>query len=1003
MQFQRSLDDFMKIRSCRKVSVSCLMGSFFGVCLIFQGHVSAESIEFNRDIRPILAAECLHCHGHDPKLRKADLRLDERAGLYAETKDGFIIDRKKPEQSLLLQRILTEDPDDRMPPPESKKSLSEEKISMIRQWIMEGAEWQDHWAFVAPKNPTLPEVAEEAWIGNPIDRFVYSELDQHGLIPSAAADRRTLMRRVNFDLTGLPPTPEEVEAFVSDTGPNAFEKVVDRLLNSERYGERMTLAWMDAARYGDSSVFHADGVRDMWPWRDWVIRAYNSNMPFDQFTVEQLAGDLLPGSTRNQKIASGFNRNHGTTDEGGAIDEEYRVEYMVDRVKTTSNVWLGLSMECAQCHDHKYDPISQKEYYQFYAFFNRSKDRGMQTRNGNAPPLVYLYDPMQEAQVDHFGQQIAGLKENRKRVQPTQGEMSSWAALERAKGLHKKPALGAWMESEPFSETGFDQSFDRDFGPETKKDWAAVKESGNWEPAEDWKDGKPITLSLPDFHSLYAARVIQSEDAMEIDVSLGSDDALKVWLNGEELLSRKVVRGVAADQETVRLKLKPGENLFLAKIINSGGGSGFYFKLGGPRIPLKIVGLLKIKEGESTEEDSTALTEYYSKKVWPVGLKLNEEIQSLEKQQKDIRDSVTTCMVMEDMEKPRATYVLSRGHYASPVKDEEILPGVPAFLPTMPEGVPSNRLGLARWLTLPNHPLTARVTVNRYWQMLFGSGLVSTVSDLGTRGDWPSHMNLLDWLARDFIDHGWNVKRTLKQMVMSSTYRQQSNFTPESRQKDPENILLSRGPRFRLQGEFIRDNVLMLSGLLNAHVGGPSTKPYQPPRIWNEVSLDGNLKYVRDKGDKLYRRSMYIYWKRSAPSPSMMAFDAPTREKCLIQRQRTNTPLQALVILNDVQFVEAARVFAERIMKNGGASIEEKIRYAFLHAVGRPADKLRTQVMTHLYQEQLEAFRQEPERAEALLEFGEFESDDRLDPAEHAALTTLANALFNLDEVLTKE
>jgi mono/diheme cytochrome c family protein len=964
---------------------------------------AAETVRFNRDIRPIFSDHCLQCHGPDDKQRKAKLRLDTKKGLFAARDDGVVVRPGKPAESELIRRVTASNPDDHMPPPEVKKPLSPEEIARLRAWIEQGAEWQDHWAFIPPETPALPAVTDASWPVNPIDRFVLARLEKAGLQPNPEADRRTLIRRVTYDLTGLPPNPSAVEAFVRDSHPDAYEKVVDRLLASERYGERMALAWMDAARYGDSSVHHADGVRFMWPWRDWVINAYNANMPFDQFTIEQLAGDLLPGATLEQKVASGFNRNHATTDEGGAIDEEYRVEYVVDRVKTTSTVWLGLTMECGQCHDHKYDPISQKEYYAFYAYFNQTKDAGMQTRNGNAPPLVYLFTPKQEKELTQLEHQVADLEKQQRETKPDPAQVKTWVQSQRDHPEPEPPGAGLWSKLGPFPAHDANEAFAKDFGPEKELDLQKSYGDKKWEAQKDYKDGAVVSLGLPDNAAVYLYRTLTVSRAASYAVSLGSDDGLKVWLNGKELLAKNVGRGAAPDQDKVTLELEAGENRFLLKVNNGGGASGFYFKILGSSLPKDIRDLFSMADADWNPKQRGQLDDYYAKNIWPEAKERLAQIKAGQAREKSLRDSVPTCMVMEDMESPRKTYVLHRGNYASPLTNEVIRPGVPAVLPPMPAGAPGNRLSLARWLVDPRHPLTSRVTVNRYWEMLFGTGIVATESDFGTRGEWPSHPELLDWLARDFVDQGWNVKRTLKQMVMSATYRQSSRIPREKLEKDPQNRLLSRAPRLRLQGEFIRDTALALGGVLNEQVGGPSVKPYQPTGIWNEVSLDGNLKYDPDHGAKLYRRSMYTYWKRSAPSPSMMAFDAPTREKCVVKRQRTNTPLQALVTLNDVQFVEAARLFAERIIKEGGAGVADRINYALELAAGRKADVTRQDSLQSLYHRQASLFHQHPERAEALLAFGEYPRDKQLDAAELAAWTTVASVVMNLDEVLTKE
>lgn len=962
---------------------------------------SESAIHFNKDILPILSKHCFACHGPDKQQRKADLRLDTQEGLFA-TLDGIaVVSPGKPEASSLVERISTHDPDDLMPPPESKNPMTQDQIQLLTKWIEQGAEWEGHWAFVAPRVPELPTVKQTDWPKNPIDRFVLSTLESNELTPNEEADRATLIRRVAFDLTGLPPSPTEVKSFLENNDSSAYEQMVDDYLNSQKFGERMALAWMDLARYGDSSVYHADGPRYMWLWRDYVINSYNENKPFDAFTIEQLAGDQIPGANTWQKVASGFNRNHGTTDEGGAIAEEYRVEYIVDRVKTTSMVWLGLTMECGQCHEHKYDPISQKEYYQFYAFFNQASDPGMQTRNGNEAPFVRFYQDDQESRHDVLTEKIAGLKKIHNTSKPPQELVKNWANDEQSKLEPDLPETSPWKQIGPLKSGDKNELFAKDFGPELTLDLEAEIQEKKWVAKKKYKDGEAIDLGLPDNSAVYLHRTLTSKSNSIIKVSLGSDDAIKCWLNGDLVLENNANRGVAPDQDFATLKLKKGENSFLMKIVNGGGGSGFYFNLAGSHLPKGVRDVLKIAAEDWNDEQYKTLEKHYQTTLWEEGLKRAEQIANLEKEEKDLLQLVPTSMIMGDLPKGRDTYVLMRGHYASPMKDEVIQPNVPAFLPALPEGAPRNRLGMAQWLVTPEHPLTARVAVNRYWSLFFGRGIVPTVDDFGTRGAWPSHPQLLDWMARDFTDNGWNIKRTIKQILMSATYRQSTHISNRKKEMDPENILLSRGPRQRLQGEFIRDNALQLAGILNEKVGGPSVKPYQPPRIWNEVSLNGNLKYQRDNGKKLYRRSMYTYWKRSAPMPNMMAFDAPTREKCVIQRQVTNTPLQALVTMNDEQFVEAARLFAERILIEGGDTFESRLNFAFNLATARSADTLRTNVLKEFHDRQLKIYQDQPDRAKELLSIGDFPRDENLNPVDLATWTMTASAILNLDETLT--
>ena len=962
--------------------------------------IQAEEVVFNRDVLPLLSKYCFACHGPDEAKREAALRLDTREGLFGDTGEALVVQAGDPSKSLLIERIYSHDEDDVMPPPEAKMPLNDDQRALLQKWVEQGASWEGHWSFQTPELSTLPEVQKKSWVRNPIDRFILSELENQGLTPNSEADRATLIRRVAFDLTGLPPTPLELDSFMGDTDSAAYERMVDRFLNRHQFGERMALAWMDLARYGDSSVFHADGERFMWLWRDYVINAYNTNKPFDQFTMEQLAGDLMEGGDIWQKIASGFNRNHGTTDEGGAIAEEYRVEYIVDRVKTTSMVWVGLTMECAQCHKHKYDPLTQEEYYQFYAFFNQASDPGMQTRNGNEAPLVRFFDTGEKQRHLALEQKINALKKIHAEERPSAELVKSWAREFQANPQSATPTLGAWKQLGPFLGGNTEDLFAKNFGPETKIDLDATIEDKIWED-KSYEDGEVISLKLPDNSAVYLYRVITSEEATEVKISLGSDDGIKCWLNGDLVHENNISRGVAADQDSATLTLNEGQNNFLMKVVNGNDGSGFYFRIVGDTIPEGVQKLLALEVDSWSEEQFAEVSKYYQSTLWSEGLDRETQISKLEKQDSELLKTVPTSMVMGDLAEGRETFVLMRGDYASPITNKVIQPGVPSVLPPMPDGAPPNRLGLAQWLVMPDHPLTSRVTVNRYWSMFFGKGIVETLEDFGTRGAWPSHPELLDWLARDFVDNGWNIKRTIKQILMSATYRQSATFGDTKLEMDPANVYLSRGPRRRLQGEFIRDNALMLAGVLDQQVGGKSVKPYQPPRIWNEVSLDGNLKYQRDVGSRLYRRSMYTFWKRSAPMPNMVAFDAPSREKCIIQRQVTNTPLQALVTMNDEQFVEASRLYAERILLEGGAAFEDRLHHAFRLALSKNASPVQLKALKAMHDRQLQVYREDPDRAELLLAVGDYQRTTSIDVAELATWTLIASAILNLDEVLT--
>jgi len=1024
-----------------------------------------DAPNFNRDVRPILADKCYHCHGPDEKHRKGDLRLDTAAGA-AEAVRGA-----KPGESELVRRITSTEAGEQMPPRKSNftKSLTAKEIATLKAWVAAGGKYTNHWAFDPPKRAAAP--ATKHATRNDIDKFVFSRLEKVGFAPSPEADKATLLRRVTLDLTGFPPTPEELDEFLADTTPTAYERVVDRLLKSRRYGERMAVAWLDLARYGDSSVYHADGPRNMWAWRDWVIRAFNENKPFDQFSIEQIAGDLLPNATQEQKVASGFNRNHATTDEGGVIPEEFRVDYVVDRVKTVSSTWLALSVECAQCHDHKYDPISQREYYQFYAYFNNTRDPGMQTRNGNQAPTVDVFDPEAEAKRETARsargaaeKQIAEL-----RTKAVAGKaFTDWLAKQ-------KPPAGATAPTAelalyfPFDETDTATAFDYLGGTAvtiTGKATEAKRPKGNGftlpantvyrvsrDPELDWNT--PFTFATwvklpangggflltkmdeaptyrgfdlgfdgrkPGLHiinnwaanalKVYAKKPIAADTWQHVVITsdgTGKAAGIRIYVGGE-------LQEVEVQNDTLSASAKTTAPVRLGSRTDGGGFNGSIDDLAIYRGAMTaedvkqassdpIERLFSVNTEKLTAAQKTVLAERFlreSDKTFRVAL---TALAKRFDEERKIETSRANVMVMEDNPagQMRATYVLNRGQYDQPLKDLAVKPGVPAALGELPAGVPANRLGLAKWLVRPDHPLTSRVAVNRLWQGFFGEGLVRSTEDFGIQGESPSHPELLDWLAVDFVESGWDVKRAVKQIVTSATYRQASRIAPEVREKDPENRLFARGPRFRLQAEFVRDSALFVSGLYIEKVGGPSVRPYQPAGVWEEVAIDTNLsRFVQDKGDKLYRRSLYTYWKRSSPHPAMMAFDAPTREKCIGSRSRTNTPLQALVTLNDPQFVEAARAFAERIIRNGGASPEDRVRFAVRVALGRPATDKEVMLLAKLAAGQLTRFNDDPKKAEALLKVGESPRDVKIPVPEHAAWTTVANVILNLDEFLVK-
>lgn len=1016
-----------------------------------------EPINYTRDIRPIISSNCVQCHGPDEEKLEADLRLDKEAGIAQAFRDG----------GEGIERITSTEDGFQMPPKESHLELKPADIELLKNWAKSGAPFSSHWAFEKPIKPAAPKPSNLTWAKNAIDHFALDHLKASGLSPNQEADRERLIRRVTYDLTGLPPTIKQIDAFVNDPSGNAYEKVVDRLLASPAYGERMTLSWLDAARYGDTSVFHADGRRDMWAWRNWVIDAYNDNMPFDQFTIKQLAGDLIPEGTWQDKVASGFNRNHGTTDEGGAIAEEYRVEYVVDRVKTTSTIWLGLTMECAQCHSHKYDPISQKEYYQFYAYFNQTADPGMQTRNGNQTPIVNVPNEANAPLADKAKAELEGLKkklldhtkaaekpyqdwlaatskESNKSMMPagldfhlkldeTKGKKVSdvidakRVGVIKGKPIFKAGKIGGAIELNGSTHLNFGQvnDFDRNEAFSisawflwNKKDGAIVSKMNNGGNFRGYD--MLISSGHLEFHLISTwpgdAMKIRTKNKLKENkwqhVCLTYDGSSKS--SGAKIYFDGVLQQHDIEQDGLKSTTKNDVPFLIGQRNNGTPLKGLIddirvYSRNLSEAEVKTLtgenglrNLLAIESTKRTPAQNKTLKDHYFTSIDKQYQSFSKQINDKQKQLGDLSKPLTTVMVMQEMPKPRMTYVLDRGHYASPKKDEVIKPGVPSFLPPMDDSLPNNRLGLANWIVSKDNPLTPRVTVNRYWQMFFGKGLVETLEDFGTQGNSPTHPALLDWMASDFVENGWNVKRTLKQIVMSATYRQASVSSKKKLQNDPRNLTFSRGPRFRLMGEFLRDGALAAAGLLNEKVGGPSAKPYQPPGLWNEVSLNGGLRFIRDTGDNLYRKSMYIYWRRSAPMPSMAIFGTPSRDKCIVRRAETNTPLQALVTLNDEQFVEAARFLAQRVLLEKRDSLDEQIVMAYRLLAGTKPSPKTLNLLKTTFTGEKSIFLTKVEEAKKLLSTGEKKRDESIDVATHAAMTIVCGIIMNLDEALTR-
>lgn len=1020
-----------------------------------QAKPKARPVNFAREIRPILSDNCFACHGPDDKPRKAGLRLDTKEGMFAKLKSGgAVIVPGKPDESELVFRLETDDAEAKMPPGKSGKKLTPQQIDIFRRWVEEGAPWTTHWSFEPPRKAELPAVKASAWPRNAIDRFILARLEAEGLRPSPEAEPTTLVRRAYLDLIGLPPSPREVDAFLNDKSPDAYEKAVDRLLDSPRFGEHMARFWLDAARYGDTHGLHLDNYREIWPYRDWVIKAFNSNKPFDQFVIEQLAGDLLPNPTLDQLVATGFNRCHVSTSEGGSIEEEVYVRNVVDQVDTNGMVFLGLTIGCARCHDHKYDPVRMKDYYQLFAFFNNIDGPALDGNSARWAPIAKVPSSEQKATLEAAEKKIAGLKQeiNAAAVKAVatydrKADAGQSEVVERADYVWIDDALptgaspqgdGPWdfvaapaypvhsgRSALRLSAEGLKQRFFENAGKKLK-----VGE-GDTLFAHVFIDPlKPPKEIMLQWHTsgAWSHRAYWGENV----IAWGKDGTPERLRLGDLPPSGKWVR---LEVETKKLGLKPG-TVIDGWAFTQHDGTAYWDRAGietwtpqdgqvydsltawlraqkadkGARLPEPLKAVAAIEESKRTEAQTKELLIHFiehgyakTRSVFePLQAKLAQAVQ--ERSQAD--DAIPTTLVYrEKAGEPKAAFMLNRGEYDQ--KRDKVGRATPAFLPPIPPGAPINRLGFARWLVSPDHPLTARVAVNRFWLQVFGTGIVKTAEDFGSQGEPPSHPELLDWLAVQFREDGWNVKRFMKRLVMSATYRQSTKVTPESLAKDPANRLLSRGPRFRLDAETLRDQAFHLSGLLVEQVGGPSVKPPQPAGLWEAVGYtDSNTaRFKADSGvDKVHRRSLYTFWKRTSPPPQMTTFDAPSREACLVRRERTNTPLQALLLMNEPQFVEASRALAERTLREAGPTTDDRLTYMFRLATARRPDSKDLAELSAAYRDLLAHYTSQAGAAAAkeLIGIGESRPDPRFNPSELAAWTMIGNVILNLDEVVTK-
>ena len=973
-------------------------------CIFHDANICAEEnkeIDFDRQIKPILSENCFHCHGPDEAQRQADLRLDTREGAFSDLGGYSAFTPNNIEDSEAFSRIVSNDPDLIMPPPDSNLSLTKTEKDLLKAWIKQGAKWADHWAFVAPKETKVPN-SDSSWIRNEIDAFILAKATKQNLTPRPEADRAALIRRVSLDLTGIPPTPKQVSQFLADRSDNAYEKVVDRLLESPRYGERMAWEWMNAARYADTDGFQGDPTRTMWPWRDWLVNSLNKNMPFDQFTIEMLAGDLLTNPTEEQILATGFNRNHMFNGEGGRIPEETRVENVFDRCETTGTIWLGLTMTCCRCHDHKYDPISQKEYFELYAFFDNTSEDGRSGRGKTAPVINYL-SPEKRKRKSEIEIELAALKSKIAAPDVTLDQaQSDWeqAQLKKLQSKASSTKLGTWWQLGPI-EKNEKEAFDDDSGPEKGIDLKKETNGKKWKEKKSLKDA--VVHKLPTtVGPTYFFRTIESPSPRKIKLSLGSDDAIKVFVNQKKVFEKYVQRGAEADQEKIEIDIQKGRNELLIKIVNIGGPAGWYFRKESETtsgLPAEVIAALKIENKSRNPSQRGLIRNHFRSLNWDQWKPLNAKILQTQNTLKALNNQAVTVMVMDNLtgKKKRTTKILERGLYNKPT-EVSVTANTPRVLPEFGTA-PKNRLSLAKWLVNGEHPLTARVTVNRYWQLFFGKGIVKSVEDFGTQGTRPTHPELLDWLATRFVDSKWNVKQMHKLIVMSATYRQSAKIDPKALESDPENKWLSRFPRIRMPSWMLRDQALFASGLLNEKRGGPSVKPYQPSGIWAEATF-GKIKYARDTDDRIYRRSLYIFWRRIV-GPTMF-FDEAKRQTCEVKPTRTNTPLHALVTLNDTTFVEAARVLAESIMKESNEP-QQRIVTVFQKVLCRQPTDFELKILSNRLKQLVKEYQANPEQGKALLEIGQAKRDEKIDAAEHAAYTMICTIILNLDEALTRQ
>ncbi|MCA9012788.1 MAG: PSD1 domain-containing protein [Planctomycetaceae bacterium] len=1045
-----------------------------------------DVVEYNRDIRPLLSDNCFFCHGPDKNKREADLRLDTQEGLHGNSDRGGALVPGQPAESAIFQRITSSDADLKMPPAQSGKSLSERDIQLLKKWIEQGGQYEGHWAFLPIRQEeTTTETATDTSItdnriSDRIDDYIAQMLSEHNLQPSPEADRITLLRRLSFDLIGLPPSEQEVKTFIDDHSPQAYEKQVDRLLNSPHYGERLAMWWLDLVRYADTVGYHGDQMMSVSPFRDYVIESFNANKPFDQFTIEQLAGDLLPEPTREQQIASGYNRLGMMSAEGGVQDKEYLAKYIAERVRNTSGTWLGITLGCAECHDHKFDPLTTRDFYRFEAFFADIKERGLYSGSGaegNWGPFIKVPNEQQAIELKNLDEQIAAVKMlldtdteelaaaqaewEATQIQWTPLAADSMSSISGAK-LNLR-ADGAILVSDKNADTDtYELTFSQippnvtafrlevlpddslpQKGPgragngnfvlsefkvsvvsplaettpiskESASLESAPNEAGTEQPATEDVAVTVTEIPVPLQHATATHEQTVAAEAnpygrWSIEAAIDGDAKGQTW--GWAILDKSGQPHAAVFETVADLSLSDGAQLkiTMAQNLDNPGHNIGCFRLAvatSPRPvtasaapPAEIGSILALAVDQRNDTQRAELAKFY-RTISPRLNPAREQLAALEKQRRDLDASIPSTLVTETVA-PRMVRILPRGNWMDD-SGEEVLPGFPEVLPTsVTSDQRLNRLDLAKWIVSPENPLTSRVVVNRLWKICFGTGISRKLDDLGAQGEWPSHPRLLDFLADDFRRHGWDVKRTIKAMVMSKTYRQSSLDSDQLREADPYNRWLARQSRFRLDAELVRDNALKISGLLTETIGGRSVFPYQPAGYWAYLNFP-TREWKNDSGEKLYRRGLYTHWQRQYLHPGLMAFDAPSREECTADRARSNTPLQSLVLLNDPCYVEAARAFAEMILEQDGLTKQDRLDFAFRRAVSREATQDERAVLVQLLEAHLSEYEADPAAAAELLAVGTHAVSPKYSGSELAAWTSVARAMLNLHEAITR-